>query len=49
LLSIQKCNIFVYADNDDGIGFWRQNGWHDRSDLKVMQRPLSPGHSQSDQ
>lgn len=36
---IQKCNIFVYADNDDGSGFWRRNGWLDRDDLKVMQHP----------
>ena len=22
-LGIRKCNIFVYADNDDGMAFWR--------------------------
>jgi ribosomal protein S18 acetylase RimI-like enzyme len=39
-IGIQKCNIFVYADNDDGAEFWRKTGWLDRSDLKVMQHPL---------
>ena len=40
-LGIQKCNIFVYADNDDGKVFWQSSGWLDRHDLTVMQRPLS--------
>jgi putative acetyltransferase len=40
-LGIQKCNIFVYADNDDGSEFWRKSGWLDRSDLKIMQRTTS--------
>lgn len=38
LLGIQKCNIFLYADNDEGEAFWRRNGWLERSDLKVLQR-----------
>jgi trans-aconitate methyltransferase/GNAT superfamily N-acetyltransferase len=37
-LGIPKCNLFVYADNDHGSDFWKRNGWHHRSDLKVMQR-----------
>ena len=40
-LGIQKCNIFVYCDNHDGSGFWQRSGWLDRSDLKVMQRPIA--------
>lgn len=40
-LGVQKCNIFVYSDNHDGSGFWQRNGWIDRSDLKLMQRPTS--------
>jgi putative acetyltransferase len=38
LLGIQKCNIFLYADNDEGEAFWHRNGWLQRSDLKVLQR-----------
>ena len=37
-LKILKCNIFVYAENDDGRDFWTANGWFDRTDLTVMQR-----------
>jgi len=40
-LKILKCNIFVYNDNDEGTDFWCENGWFDRSDLKVMQRLIS--------
>ena len=42
-LGLQKCSIFVYADNDEGSQFWRRNGWLDRNDLKIMQRPLHFG------
>jgi N-acetylglutamate synthase len=24
---IEKCNIFVYRENEDGVAFWRHNGW----------------------
>lgn len=37
---IQKCNIFVYADNDTGSAFWRKASWLDRGDLKIMQRVI---------
>lgn len=37
-LGIGKCNIVVYADNDEGAAFWKRNGWHERRDLKMMQR-----------
>ncbi len=40
-LGIPKCNLFVYADNEDGSEFWMRNGWRERTDLKVMQRPIS--------
>jgi len=34
---IPKCNIFLFADNTDGEGFWLAAGFKDRTDLKVMQ------------
>jgi putative acetyltransferase len=40
---IVKCNIFVYAENDDGQGFWRQCGWSHRCDLIVLQRMTDEG------
>jgi N-acetylglutamate synthase len=37
-LGIQKCNIFLLADNQLGKAFWRHNGWNERDDLKVLQK-----------
>jgi len=40
-LGIQKCNVFVFADNEDGRRFWTKNGWAVRADLLVIQKPLA--------
>ena len=45
-LQIQKCNIFLYADNAAGEKFWRHNGWAKRADLAVMQKSLTPSRNQ---
>lgn len=37
---IQKCNIFLYANHAEGEAFWKHNGWSQRPDLVVMQKPL---------
>ena len=37
LLGIQKCNVFVYDDNEDGQTFWQRRGFAKRVDLRVMQ------------
>jgi N-acetylglutamate synthase len=37
-IGIQKCNIFLYADNELGERFWTRCGWSQRSDLQVLQR-----------
>jgi putative acetyltransferase len=37
---IQKCNIFLFADNANGENFWLHNGWDKRGDLLVMQKNL---------
>jgi len=39
-LHIQKCNIFLFADNEAGGEFWKHNGWLQRCDLLVMQKNL---------
>jgi len=36
-LKIEKCNIFLFANNHDGRAFWLHNGWKDRQDLDVLQ------------
>jgi N-acetylglutamate synthase len=39
-LKIQKCNIFLFADNAAGEKFWQHNGWLQRADLLMMQKSL---------
>lgn len=34
---IQKCNIFIFASNTDGMKFWRHAGWKLRKELRLMQ------------
>jgi N-acetylglutamate synthase len=38
-IGIRKCNIFLFADNEPGGSFWKDNGWKERSDLKCFQKP----------
>ena len=33
---IQKCHIFVLADNEGGKKFWTSIGWHERNGLQLM-------------
>ena len=33
---IQKCHIFVYESNNDGIAFWKKLGWKKRTDIGLM-------------
>jgi putative acetyltransferase len=42
-LGIQKCNIFLYADNAAGRAFWRHESWNAREDLVVMQKVIGEG------
>ena len=34
---IQRCNIFIFANNAVGMKFWTQNGGKLRTELRVMQ------------
>jgi N-acetylglutamate synthase len=38
---IPKCNVFLFSDNAAGAGFWHHNGWSSRTDLQVLQKPVS--------
>lgn len=42
-MGIQKCNIFLYADNEDGEGFWKAIGFRGRADLRLMQKGIGGG------
>ena len=33
-----KCHLFVFRENEQGIGFWTKNGWQTRLDLHIMSR-----------
>jgi putative acetyltransferase len=36
---IDKCNLFLLADNEVGHAFWNAIGWRVRKDLLLVQRP----------
>ncbi len=36
LAGIDKCHIFVFRENEQGIGFWTKNRWESRLDLQIM-------------
>jgi N-acetylglutamate synthase len=40
---IQKCNIFIFADNTEGMKFWKRAGWNLRRELRLMQIHLDDG------
>jgi ribosomal protein S18 acetylase RimI-like enzyme len=33
---LQKCHLFVYANNKSGIQFWKKIGWTFREEIRVM-------------
>lgn len=37
---IKRCHIFVYSNNDAGLGFWEAAGWFRRGDLLLMSHDL---------
>ena len=42
---IQKCNIFIFANNAAGMKFWAHTGWTLRTELRLMQIRLGDGRS----
>jgi ribosomal protein S18 acetylase RimI-like enzyme len=40
-LGIQKCHIFVLADNQEGAGFWQTLGWIERPGIKMMSKDIA--------
>jgi len=33
---IQRCNIFIYSDNEEGKAFWARSGWSTYDGLTLM-------------
>jgi ribosomal protein S18 acetylase RimI-like enzyme len=44
-LKIQKCNLFLFANNTPGRTFWLHQGWTAREDIVLVQKELKPGKS----
>ena len=42
---ISKCNIFIFANNAEGMKFWTHTGWSLRTELRLMQIRLDDGRS----
>jgi putative acetyltransferase len=40
---IQKCNLFLFANNTEGRTFWLKQGWTTREDIVLVQTVLKPG------
>jgi putative acetyltransferase len=41
-LKIEKCNLFLFADNTEGRTFWLHQGWTAREDIVLVQKTLTP-------
>ena len=40
-LGLRKCHIFVFADNEEGLRFWRRIGWVEREELLIMSHDIA--------
>lgn len=40
---IEKCHLFVFADNADAQSFWKTTGWTARTELRVLSRFVDEG------
>ena len=37
---IDKCHLFVFKENVDGLAFWRKVGWKERLDLAILSKNI---------
>lgn len=37
---IQKCHLFVFQENHNGISFWKRTGWMERNELNIMSKSI---------
>ncbi len=40
-IGIQKCNIFVFKENSNGLEFWKSIGWTPRDNLGLVSKNTS--------
>lgn len=41
-MGIQKCHLFVFRENKDGIAFWERLEWIPRDELQMMSQFIEP-------
>jgi ribosomal protein S18 acetylase RimI-like enzyme len=37
---IQKCHLFIFSSNENGIRFWEKIGWTRRKDIGVVSKEI---------
>jgi ribosomal protein S18 acetylase RimI-like enzyme len=37
---IQKCHLFIFNSNENGIAFWKAVGWTPRSDIRITSKSI---------
>lgn len=40
-IGIEKCHLFVLKDNEQGISFWKKNGWDLRENIVIFSKNIS--------
>lgn len=41
---IQKCHLFIFNNNHNGLSFWENVGWKRRLDLSIVSKQIEPRH-----
>jgi len=39
-IGIQKCHLFIFNSNENGIRFWEKIGWNHRKDIGVISKEI---------
>ena len=39
---MQKCHLFIFNENADGLAFWRSTGWTLRTDVGILSKIIEP-------
>jgi putative acetyltransferase len=39
---IQKCHLFIFNNNREGLAFWEKLGWGKRLDLSIVSKQIEP-------
>jgi ribosomal protein S18 acetylase RimI-like enzyme len=41
-IGIQKCHLFIFNNNTEGIRFWNSIGWTQRFDISLISKTIEP-------